>query len=98
MRLMRGLAAAEAGDWKDALGQLIPLLNDATARDLHLDASNTVASIFMKLLEAEHRLSVKAAIEAVPGATEKLKAFVQTPSCAWRLRLLDEWIATWASE
>ena len=98
MRLMRGLAAAEAGDWTSALGQLIPLLNEAAARDLHLDASNTVAFIFMKLLESDHRLSVKAAIEAVPGAKEKLMAFMRTPSCAWRLRLIDEWLASWASE
>lgn len=98
MRLMRGLAAAEAGDWKPALGQLIPLLNEAAARDLHLDASNTVAFIFMKLLESDHRLSVKAAIEAAPGAKEKLMTFERTPSCAWRLRLIDEWLASWASE
>jgi hypothetical protein len=98
MRLIRGLAAAEVGDWKAALGQLIPLLNDAVARDLHLDASNTVSSIFMRLLESDHRLAVKAAITAVPGARKKLMAFVRTPSCAWRLRLIDEWLASWATE
>lgn len=98
MRLIRGLAAAEASDWKSALGQLIPLLNDTAARDLHLDASNTVSSIFMRLLESDHRLAVKAAITAVPGARKKLITFVRTPSCAWRLRLIDEWLASWAAE
>lgn len=95
MRLVRGLAAAEAANWESALGHLIPLLNAAAARDLHLDASNTVAAIFMKLLESEQRLAVKSAIETVPGARKKLAAFLHTPSCAWRLRLLDGWMASW---
>jgi len=96
MRLLRGLAAAEAQDWKTALGHLVPLLNDPAARDLHLDASNTTASIFMMLMQHERRLAVKSAIETVPGAKEKLRAFLLTPSCAWRLRLIGEWLDSWA--
>lgn len=96
MRLLRGLAAAEAEDWKTALDHLVALLNDPAARDLHLDASNTTASIFMMLLQAEHRLAAKSAIESVPGGREKLRAFLRTPSCAWRLRLIGGWLDLWA--
>ncbi|MBK8036694.1 MAG: hypothetical protein IPK22_06095 [Verrucomicrobiaceae bacterium] len=95
MRLLRGLTAAEDEDWKTALGYLVPLLNDPALRDLHLDASNTTASIFMLLMQSERRLEVKSAIEAVPGAKEKLRAFLRTPSCAWRLRLIEDWLDSW---
>lgn len=96
MMLLRCLAAAETQDWKTALTHLVTLLNDPAARDLHLDASNTTASIFMLLMEPKHRLGVKSAIEAVPGAEEKLRAFRRTPSCAWRLRLIGEWLDLWS--
>ena len=98
MRLLRGLAAAETQDWKTALTHLVPLLNDPAARDLHLDASNTTASLFMLLMQPEHRLAVKSAIEAVPGAEEKLRIFRLTPSCAWRLRLIGEWLDSWSGD
>ena len=98
MRLLRGLAAAETQDWKTALTHLVPLLNDPAARDLHLDASNTTASLFMLLMQPEHRLAVKSAIEAVPGAEEKLRIFRRTPSCAWRLRLIGGWLDSWSGD
>ena len=95
MRLIRGLAAAEARDWKTALTDLLAILNDRSEQDLHLDASNTLCAIFMDLLEADNRLPVKAAIIAVPGAAEKLMNFMHTPSCGWRLRIMEEWIQSW---
>ncbi|MGV3661810.1 MAG: hypothetical protein ACO1TE_16610, partial [Prosthecobacter sp.] len=96
MRLLRGLAAAEAEDWKAALTHLTGLLNEKEEQDLHLDASNTVGAIFMELLEPPHRMAVKAAVEAVPAAREKLLLFMRTPSCGWRLRIMEEWIRSWA--
>lgn len=96
MRLTRGLAAAEAHDWKTALSELIAILNDPGEQDLHLDASNTLCAIFMDLHEGAHRSELKAAIEKVPGSSEKLIAFMQSSSCGWRLRIMEEWIRSWA--
>jgi hypothetical protein len=98
MRLLRGLAAAEVEDWRTALTHLVSLLNDPALHHLHLDASNTTASIFMLLLQPERRLAVRSAIEGVPGAKDKLRSFLRTPSCAWRLRLIGDWLETWSSD
>lgn len=98
MRLLRGLAAAEAKEWQEALTHLTGLLNEQEQQDLHLDASNTVCAIFMELLDPPQRMAVKAAIEAVPAAREKLLLFMHTPSCGWQLRIMEEWILNWASQ
>ncbi len=95
MRLIRGLAAAEAKDWKTALTDLVAILSDSEEQDLHLDASNSLCAIFMELLEPQHRIQVKTAIEAVPNAKEQLLIFMHTSSCGWRLRIIEDWIQSW---
>lgn len=92
MLLLRGLAAAEVDDWKTALTHLISILNNPSMGDLHLDASNSTAAIFMLLLEPAHRLKVMDAVKGVPGARDKLYSFLHTPSCGWRLHLIEDWL------
>ena len=94
VRLMRGIAAAEAHDWPTAMHHLVAVLENPDQRSLHLDASNNLCAIFMELLTPEQRPEVIKAIKSTPGAWQKLDAFIHSPTCGWRLRVLLGWLET----
>ncbi|WP_395750502.1 hypothetical protein [Prosthecobacter sp.] len=92
VRLMRGIASAEARDWSAAVGHLVAVLENREQRGLHLDASNNLGALFMELLTPEQRPAVMGAVKSTPGAWEKLHLFIHSPTCGWRLRVLEEWL------
>lgn len=92
--LMRGIAAAEAQDWPAALRHLVSVLDNADQRSLHLDASNNLCAIFMELLTPQQRPSIVQAVKATRGAWKKLETFILSPTCGWRLRVLQGWLET----
>ncbi|WP_395744029.1 hypothetical protein [Prosthecobacter sp.] len=94
VRLMRGIAAAEARDWSAAVGHLVAVLENREQRGLHLDASNNLGALFLELLTPDQRLAVMGAVKSTPGAWEKLRLFIHSPTCGWRLRVLQEWLET----
>ena len=90
--LMRGIAAAESHDWPAALHHLVTILENPEQRSLHLDASNNLCAIFMELLTPEQRPAIIQAVKSTPGAWQKLDAFIHSPTCGWRLRVLRDWL------
>lgn len=90
--LMRGIAAAESHDWSAALRDLVAVLENPEQRSLHLDASNNLCALFMELLTPEQRPAIVQAVKSTPGAWQKLDTFIHSPTCGWRLRVLQDWL------
>lgn len=94
LRLWRGAAAAEAGDWRRAVDLLVATLDDQSKRDLHLDAALHLAEVFMRLLEAPAaRPAITAAIKTNPSAQNRLRQFMHSETMGARLRFLEGWLA-----
>jgi|GEM_PF-1490775 len=92
LRLVRAIADSEAHEWRPALEGFVEVLNNPSKRDLHLDASNNLGELFMQLLEPIQRTGIVSAIKSTPGAWDKLDAFIHSPTCGWRLRVLEGWL------
>jgi len=103
MRLWRGAASIDAGDWKTAVNLLVMTLDDKNERDLHLDAALNLADVFLRLLdEPDRRPEIIAAIRANGAAQERLHQFMHSDTLGARLccmeGYLDERFAAGAPE
>jgi hypothetical protein len=92
VRLWRGVASIDTGDWKTAVNLLVATLDDAAKRDLHLDASLNLAHVFMRLLEPESRGGLVAALRANPAAQKRLHQFMYSETLGARLRCLEGYL------
>jgi hypothetical protein len=90
MRLWRGAASIDAGDWKNAIRLLVATLDDPGKRDLHLDASLNLADVFMRLLDQpDARPEIIAALRESQSAQQRLRQFMHSDSLGARLRCLE---------
>lgn len=93
MRLWRGAASIDAGDWETALNLLVATLDDPSKRDLHLDASLNLADIFMRLIEQpQYRPEIIAAIAKSLSAQQRLHQFMHSETLGARLCCLEEYL------
>lgn len=89
VRLWRGVASIDTKDWKTAVNLLVATLDDATKRDLHLDASLNLAHVFMRLLEPEDRPGIIAALRVNLAAQKRLQQFMHSETLGARLGCLE---------
>ncbi len=93
VRLWRGAASIDAGDWKTAVDLLVATLDDKTKSDLHLDAALNLADVFMRLLVTpEVRPEIIAAIRENPSAQKRLAQFAHSNTLGARLSCLDDYL------
>ncbi len=88
IKLMRGGASIDKGDYPTALACLVSVLDDPTKRDLHYDAALELADCFSHLADDGHRAAILEAIKSNPRATIYLHRFVDGETCGSILRPL----------
>ncbi len=98
VKLMRGGAAIESGDYRTALNCLTAVLDDPAKRDLHLDASLELAELFLRLLNDHDRPKLLAAFASVPRSRVYLDRFIDGDTCGARLRPLRAFINEFAAK
>ena len=93
IRLWRGVAFIDAGNWKSAVQLLVATLDNTSKRDLHLDASLNLADIFMRLLDQpELRPEIIAALRGNPPAQARLRQFMHSDALGARLSCLEGYL------
>lgn len=92
IRLMRGAASIDAGDYTTALRLLCGILNDEGHRELHLDAGLNLAQCFELLHEPARRMPLAKAIANDAEALQKFRQFAFSPTCGHRLRVMVDFV------
>ena len=93
IRLWRGAASIDAGEWKTAVDLLTATLDDKTKRDLHLDAALNLADVFMRLLDQPNlRPEIIAALRGSPAAQARLHQFMHSNTLGARLRCMEDYL------
>ncbi|RYD85545.1 MAG: hypothetical protein EOP84_02170 [Verrucomicrobiaceae bacterium] len=93
IRLWRGAAAIDAGDWETAIDSLVATLDDQAKRDLHLDAALNLADIFMRLIEEpENRPEIIEVLRRNLSAQKRLRQFMYSETLGARLRCLEGYL------
>ncbi|CAN5222782.1 hypothetical protein BH23VER1_BH23VER1_25720 [soil metagenome] len=93
--LLRAGWTADGGDFRGAMAGFCQVLDDGTARDLHLDAALGLAELFMGLIDQpDARAALVAALRENPEARSRLADFMRSETPGARLRLLEGWLRT----
>lgn len=92
VRLLRGGAAQEVGDYSTAIRLLAGTLADESKRDLHLDAAIALAGCYLELLDDSKRVAVADAIRGDARGMVFFERFVRGETCGSRLRPLLSWV------
>jgi hypothetical protein len=88
IKLMRGGAAIDQGDYSMAIACLVSVLDDPTKRDLHYDAALELADCFSRLADDGQRMAILQAIKSHPRAVIYLRRYVDGETCGSILRPL----------
>ena len=83
--LLKAGAAIDAKDYREAVGLLSPLLEDATHRDLHLDASLLLCDAFFRVFRPEDRPAVIEAVLRCPPAIAQFRRLMESRTVGGRL-------------
>ncbi|MES2571649.1 MAG: tetratricopeptide repeat protein [Verrucomicrobiota bacterium] len=95
IRLWRGAAFIDHGDFHRALALLVATLDDAAHRDLHLDAALNLADLFMRLPdEPAVRPGLLAGLRENASARRRLEQFMRSETPGARLLLIEDWLNT----
>jgi hypothetical protein len=89
IRLMRGGASIDSGDYATAITNLTGILDDSTKRDLHFDASLELAECFSRLADDTQRPRILSALRDQPRGIFYLRHFVQSETLGALLRPLE---------
>lgn len=90
--LLRAGAAMDRQDWGLALDQALPVLADPDHLELHMDAANLVADLFLQILKPECRPALASAIRARPAALTMLEKFMRSNTPGSRLLPFRDWL------
>jgi hypothetical protein len=78
IRLMRGGASIDVGDYATAIANLTGILDDSSKRDLHLDASLELAECFSRLSDDTQRPRILVALRNQPRGIFYLDRFIRS--------------------
>jgi hypothetical protein len=89
IRLMRGGASLDSGDYATAIANLTAILDDPTKRDLHFDAALELAEGFSRLADAAQRPRILAALRDQPRGIAYLRRFLESETLGSLLRPME---------